>query len=116
VSARDVNRNLQAWADRMKAALFALGQTYGAKMEAEAKRPKTAGGAPWEDRTGHARQGLHGGAVDTGEAIVAYVAHSVDYGVYLELAMQQRYAILEPTVKRNAPAFFEEARQVVGGR
>lgn len=109
--ARDVNRNLMEWAERQKAALFALAQSYAAKMEAEAKQD-----GPWTDRTGQARQGLAGGVEDRGDALVVYVAHTAHHGVYLELAMQQRYAILEPVAKRTAPQFFEEARQVVGGR
>lgn len=109
--ARDVNRNLMEWAERQKAALFALAQSYAAKMEAEAKQD-----GPWTDRTGQARQGIHGGAYERDDALIVYVAHTAHHGVYLELAMQQRFAVLEPTVKRNTPAFFEEARQVVGGR
>ena len=54
--------------------------------------------APWTDRTGNARAGLHSG-VEIGEDFwELYVAHSVFYGIYLETRWSGKYQILAPTI------------------
>lgn len=74
-----------------------LMQTAASKMEAWAKE-----NAPWTDRTGAARQRLHGEAYwENPQIVVAAVMHQVDYGIFLELAHQRRYAILERTLEEH---------------
>lgn len=74
-----------------------LMQTAASKMEAWAKD-----NAPWTDRTGAARQRLHGEAYwENPKIVVAAVMHQVDYGIYLELAHQRKYAILEKTLEEH---------------
>lgn len=53
---------------------------------------------PWTDRTGQARQRLtaHVETVPKGYQIV--LSHGVDYGVWLELAHEKRFAIIHPTI------------------
>lgn len=53
----------------------------------------------WADRTGHARQRLNGyvGQSETGYRI--YLAHGVDYGIWLELAHEKRYSIIPQTIE-----------------
>lgn len=53
----------------------------------------------WTDRTGQARQRLHGytGAISNGYRIT--LAHGVDYGLWLELANEKRFAIIPPTIE-----------------
>lgn len=93
---------------RKVAALQALGDHYAGKMEGEAKDNK-----PWKNRTGHAQQGLFGEAKAVNALLKVRLAHSVDYGVYLELANSGKYAILQPTVQKNAPQFFRDAERVL---
>lgn len=56
--------------------------------------------APWQNRTGKARGGLYGYAdkIDDG-TFIAGVAHGpdVDYGIWLEMRWNGRYAIIGPT-------------------
>ena len=74
-----------------------LMQTAASKMESWAKE-----NAPWTDRTGAARQRLHGEAYwENSKIVVAAIMHQVDYGVYLELAHQRKYAILERTLEEH---------------
>lgn len=74
-----------------------LMQTAASKMESWAKD-----NAPWTDRTGAARQRLHGEAYwENPKIVVAAVMHQVDYGIYLELAHQRRFAILERTLEEH---------------
>jgi len=64
---------------RKRAALLALLNNHAGQMEGAAKR-----GAPWTDRTSHARQALHGGTEDRDRSIVVYLSHGVSYGGFLE--------------------------------
>src|SRR5688500_10891929 len=50
--------------------------------------------APWQDRTGAARAGLT--ATVEGNAVT--LAHGVDYGLWLEIANQGRFAIIAPAI------------------
>lgn len=66
---------------------------------------------PWQNRTGDAE--LYLGAElheeyekgnENAEAVVGLeLSHGVSYGVYLEYSMEQRFAILEPTVRLKGP-------------
>lgn len=53
---------------------------------------------PWTDRTGQARQRLVGWVETFSDKVRIHIGHGVDYGVYLELCNEKRYAILQPTV------------------
>lgn len=53
---------------------------------------------PWTDRTGHARQRLIGWVETLAYKTRIYIGHGVDYGIYLELCNERRFAILQPTV------------------
>lgn len=68
-------------------------------MEAYAKA-----NAPWEDETGEARDGLTAEVVDGGpfsNSVVLY--HTVDYGIWLEVRWNGRYAIILPTIEHFGP-------------
>lgn len=56
--------------------------------------------APWTDRTGNARAGLHStvNVIGQGEAFELLVAHSVYYGIWLEVRFSGKFAIIMPTV------------------
>ncbi len=72
---------VRAKIERRKAATLLVAKHVGKIMEGDAKQK-----ASWEDRTGHARQGIHGGA-DGGKGnqmAVVYLAHTMRYGSYLE--------------------------------
>jgi hypothetical protein len=61
----------------------------------------------WRNRTGTAERALHAGVVDLGPdafRVVAGYDHTAPYSVYLELAMQQRWAVLEPVMRSQWPA------------
>ena len=58
---------------------------------------------PWTDRTSRARQGLTGYVNKTDNGYRIIIAHTVDYGVWLEYAHEKRFAILEPTIRLEGP-------------
>lgn len=55
--------------------------------------------APWTDRTGNARAGLHTTHEITDEYAQLTMAHSVYYGIFLEVCNSGKYAIIAPTVE-----------------
>lgn len=65
--------------------------------------------APWTDRTGNARNGLHAGVEIGDTEYHLYLSHGVDYGVFLELAHGGNYAIVRPT----ADVYKEKLRDTV---
>jgi len=79
--------------ERKKAGLYALLLNWAGTMEGYAKSH-----APWTDRTGHARQSLHGGVDIQDDQQVLYLSHGVEYGIWLEIAHGGNYAIVRPTV------------------
>jgi hypothetical protein len=56
--------------------------------------------APWMDRTGNARAGLHAklNIENQGEAFELIFAHTVFYGIFLEARFSGKFAIIMPTV------------------
>lgn len=59
--------------------------------------------APWSDRTGDARDGLDTEVEWEGNDIAWYLYHTVEYGPWLELIQNGRYAIIMPTLEMFAP-------------
>lgn len=60
---------------------------------------------PWTDRTSAARQRLKGyvGRAEVGWRI--YLAHGVDYGIWLELAHEKKYSIIPKTIEYVGKSF-----------
>ncbi len=94
---------LRAWSERRRAAVIALAQNWGGQLE---KRAKT--GASWQDRTANARNGLQGKAIVKPAVVIIALAHSIDYGVYLELANSGKYAILKPTIDNSVSEIYKD--------
>lgn len=87
----------RAFTSKEYGGLLMLMQTAATKMESWAKQ-----NAPWTDRTGQARQRLTGQAYwENPKIVVAAIAHQVDYGIWLELAHQRKYAILEKALEEH---------------
>ena len=73
-------------------------ETVAKDLESYAKEHR-----PWTDRTGAARQRLLGAVETTSTGYRVSLAHGVDYGIFLEMANEKKYAILEPTVRLKGP-------------
>lgn len=72
--------------------------TSATKMQGEATK-----NAPWVDRTGDARKRLKGTYEKLNKGFIITLSQGVKYGVYLELAMEKKYAILQPTIDKEGP-------------
>ncbi len=91
----DLARKLELHDQQVKRVI--AGEVLYAKPEAEAYAKKNA---PWTDRSGNARAGLHADAksINGGEAFELILAHSVYYGIFLETRFSGKYAIIMPTM------------------
>lgn len=94
-----IERALEEFSRNAEAAISTLCQTGALEMESYAKLHR-----PWTDRTGQARQRLTGRVDhDTQSEWVLTLSHGVDYGLWLENAHEQKYAIVKPTVLLKSP-------------
>lgn len=87
---------------RFSAAVEAYAETSAARLQSMAQME-----APWTDRTGHARQRLKGTSQAVDEGYLLSLAHGVDYGIWLEIAHECRFAIIDPTIKLEGPRIIE---------
>lgn len=93
-----IRESLEAFKDAALEDLDLYCSTAAASMESYAKEK-----APWQNRTGHARQRLQGKSVRSEESWTITLSHGVDYGVYLEQAHEKKYAIIQPTILFKSP-------------
>jgi hypothetical protein len=102
-------KRLKEFTPKLKAALILDAQNIAAEMEKWAKQ-----NVPWTDRTAHARLFLKSTVKwkNTNELMIA-LSHQVDYGVYLELANEGKYAILEKAIGEFTPQFKEGWKKIV---
>jgi hypothetical protein len=86
-------------------------------MEEGARRAEAAAraNAPWEDRTGDARYGLTAEVYDEAGEIVLELYHTVDYGQWLELIQDGRFAVIMPTLEALSGEILLSAGAVVIG-
>lgn len=77
--------------------------------------------APWDDRTGDAREGLSTDVLHEGFRQEIYLMHGVDYGIWLEVRWNGRYAIIQPALdefgnNRAAWPFFAGVMPAAAGK
>lgn len=65
--------------NRKNAQMYALCDDWAKELENQAKIK-----APWKDRTGHARQSLHGDMEASNSKYRISLSHGVEYGAFLE--------------------------------
>lgn len=75
-----------------------------AQVESSAKE-----NAPWSDITGDARGGLTAEAKSDNGDIVLTLAHTVEYGLWLEVIQSGNFAIIMPTLEQEAPRIIDQA-------
>ena len=92
-----VVRHMEEMAGRINAIITTSVDYFATRVETEAKT-----NAPWTDRTGNARNGLKTQAFHKPEEHVIVLFHQVPYGIFLEVCNDGKYAIVEPTIKKNA--------------
>lgn len=69
--------------------------------------------APWTDRTGDARRGLEAKVEYSNGDVVLTLYHTVEYGLWLEVIQNGRFATIMPTLERYAAQTFAQAEAKV---
>lgn len=110
LDATNLQSSLRIFEERALQAMSVYAETAASDLEGYMKQNR-----PWTDRTGQARQRLKGTAerVSSNNFLIA-LSQGVDYGIWLELAHEKRYAILEPTVRLRGPEVVRGFRGLLG--
>lgn len=96
--------------ERLFEALRIMSHSASQQMQAYAQKE-----AKWTDRTGNARQKLKGDAYwKNSKVLETVIVHQMDYGVWLELAMGKKYAILEEAMQASIPDLIKQYKRLVG--
>ena len=101
VGLESVADNVIEWRDAEMQNLHQAVESLATEMEAYMKA-----NAPWQDRTGDARDGLQAVVVWNSETnFTIYLGHGahIDYGIWLEVRWGGRYAIVTPTAEYYGP-------------
>lgn len=88
---------LDSFMSRSEAAIAMYAETAALQLQNYARDK-----APWTDRTGQARQRLMGTSSKVSNGYKLKLAHGVNYGIWLELAHEKRFAIIQPTILANS--------------
>lgn len=70
--------------------------------------------APWTDRTGAARTGLHTVSFSGGGKHTILFAHSVHYGIWLEVKFSGRDEVIMPTVRKTGRELMQSLNGLMG--
>lgn len=89
----DMAGKLESMSTRADAAIRVFAEQGATQLRSEAQK-----NARWTDRTGSARQRLNAYVSATGNGYRITLAHGVEYGIWLELAHEKRFAIIPETI------------------
>lgn len=99
--------------DNMSVKLGAVLLMYAATKADEIKY-KMKANRPWTDRTNMAKVMLNTKVSQPDkDTIRITLMHGVDYGIWLELAHERNYAIIEPTIKEEGPRVIEDLNNLM---
>ena len=88
-------KNLDKMSQKLGAVILMYSNTKANELQAYMKRNR-----PWTDRTGMAKALLNAKVSQPSSNVVRItLAHGVDYGLWLELAHEKRFAIVKPTIE-----------------
>lgn len=106
---KGLQNSLENFMYKTDTAVRMYGETAALRLEGYAKK-----NAPWTDRTGDARKRLK--ATLSRKSSTVYritLAHGVNYGVYLELAHNKKYATIAPTINHKSPEILKGLNQLL---
>jgi hypothetical protein len=107
---QQIKQGMDSYKARVRAALVAVAQYWGAVFERYAKE-----NAPWNDQTANARQSLHTFIKELSDDSVAlYLSHGVSYGQYLESRWSGRLAIVWPTIEAHLSEIAKMLKGIFG--
>ena len=110
---KKVSQNIIKIYARKEAAAFALASSFAIKS-LNLFRQNQSGGKYWENKTQQAFNRVFANAFKDSAGLGFFIAHGVDYGVYLELANDRKHAALEPITSEMAVRFIKELKILYG--
>lgn len=100
-----VKQQINAEFERRKRSVYGL-CSYYAGLVLRHFRTRQMGNTYWENRTNFAKDTVFSGAFKEGEDILGFfLAHTMQYGVYLELANDRQNEALRPIINEYLPQF-----------
>lgn len=94
---------------RFKASFLGYAKEMAGKYDGELRVSR-----PWTDQTGRAKESLSAVAsYPDDQTIRITFSIGVDYGIWLELAHEKKYAVIAPTLHRVAPEYLEGASAIL---
>jgi len=70
---------------------------------------------PWTDQTGAAKASLNASVTTLDDGTVRItLSHGVAYGIWLELAKEKNFAIIDPAIKRFQAEIMEDLQGIFG--
>lgn len=115
IGIQTVKKNISEIFERRIAALYALCLYFAAKALQEFIYLQTSNNF-WINRTGQAKDRVFADAFRESDSVVGwFLAHGVQYGVYIELANDRKHEALRPTVERLLPEFLESVKKIFEG-
>ena len=100
--------NLGVLSTKTEMGLLMYAQTKANELESYMKINR-----PWTDRTSMAKNTLSGRASKIDNGVRITLSYGVDYGIYLERAHEQRFAIIEPTIRIKGPEVLKGAASII---
>ncbi|AEL97936.1 hypothetical protein CL65_gp028 [Mycobacterium phage Patience] len=103
-----LRRNIKNFDRNVKSAVRATVDRRAAITQADLRN-----GARWTDRTGAARSGLMAIPVSLSNAEEIFMAYSVTYGIWLEVAHDRKYAIITPMMRIAGEALMNDLQYLL---
>lgn len=104
----DLDLGLDNFEKKASAAMLMLAETGALDLQGYAQKQ-----APWTDRTGAARQRLKGSTDQADESILIIIAHGVEYGIFLELCNEKRFAIVPKSLSAVGPKIIKSFEKLL---
>lgn len=100
--------------DERRVKLAAYANTTAGEALKDMQEYQNGEGKAWNNDTYQAFLGLFSGPIIEEDAIGFFVAHMMDYGVFLELANDRQNEILRPTAEKWAKDLLDYAKELYG--
>jgi hypothetical protein len=101
--------------ERRRLAVYALSLNYAAQA-LRLFQERQSGDLYWNNQTKQAYQRMFANAEMTEKVVSWFMAHGVDYGIYLELANNRAHEAIRPIINELYPRFREDLERLYGVR
>ena len=99
-----LSKNLDKMSVKLGALILMYASTKASEIQSKMKMNR-----PWTDRTGMAKTLLNAKVSQPDKNTIRItLSHGVDYGIWLELAHEKNYAIIEPTIREEGPRIVDD--------